>query len=295
MTDEQLPKASEDGPFFRWQIGILTLNGDALLQACLASIIEHTCHRKDWTVFVIDDGSEEQSLRALRQIVPFFEMEAQERGCDGPMFQMAEGRANLGIPDRWNHLAMSEWTAGFQAQTPYLAFLNNDVQVCPGWLEALEYAIKNNDAGMVCLNQKPTSIHEGGEGVTVRPASSGFCFATTRTIYETVGPFDANYFNFFEDKDWGIRCWRKGLGCFDIPPEIDHKVGETFRQNERVLRPDMRMKLSRRLFRQKYADGLEDVRQAIESWAKRPFKYLLDGKELECYPQKADMEVLDVV
>jgi GT2 family glycosyltransferase len=117
--------------------------------------------------------------------------------------------------------------------TPLLAFTDDDVRICPGWLERIvEVFHRNPDAGAVCgraRNSRGQLLQGGAEGVYRWPADpfalgSGYNMAFRRRALQEVGPFDADLgaggrFASSEDTDMFYRVLRAGWSvvcCDDI-------------------------------------------------------------------------------
>jgi GT2 family glycosyltransferase len=88
-------------------------------------------------------------------------------------------------------------------------------------------------------------------------AANGYCFMVKKQVWEQVGWFDEEYISFYEEVDFGVRCWQAGLQSFNIPwPVINHEWSSTFAQNGQLLLPQVRMENSRRRFIQKWGADL---------------------------------------
>ncbi|MCY3782878.1 MAG: glycosyltransferase family 2 protein [Chloroflexi bacterium] len=93
---------------------VLTYNSGAFIDRCLNSVLDTDYPAFDVTV--VDNDSTDGSVRNLRR--------------DFPGVALVETGANLGF-SRGNNLAMREATA------PFIALLNPDTEVDPGWLRPL--------------------------------------------------------------------------------------------------------------------------------------------------------------
>ena len=132
------------------------------------------------------------------------------------------------------------------AQGEYLAFLNPDTTVEPGWLEALLSALQDDpQAGMaaskILLLDDPQRINTCGNemhisGLTLcrgmgQPehsfsnleqvsAVSGAAFMMRRELFETLGGFDENFFMYMEDTDLSLRARLAGYTCLYVPGSV---------------------------------------------------------------------------
>lgn len=234
-------------------VGIATLNGVTRIDPLLASIKACTSG-VNYKVIVIDDGSTERNLVQLRAL------------CAAYGVELREHRTNQGIPATWNHLVE-------RYDCQHVALLNDDVLVKPGWLEAMVYfELCNKNVGMVGLHPNRDGkivVCGGGE---MDPSSSyaqiphrvvaanGYCFLVKKEVWAKVGRFDEEYLSFYEEVDFGVRCWQAGLQSFNIPwPIIEHEWSSTFAQNDQLLLPQVRMKNSRERFIRKWDMDLPDL------------------------------------
>lgn len=98
----------------RVHVVVLTYNPGAFIDRCLCSVLDTDYPAFDVTV--VDNDSTDGSVRNLRR--------------DFPGVELVEAGANLGFA-QGNNLAMREATA------PFIALLNPDTEVDPGWLRPL--------------------------------------------------------------------------------------------------------------------------------------------------------------
>jgi GT2 family glycosyltransferase len=238
-------------------VGIATLNGVTRIDPLLASIKACTGD-VNYKVVVIDDGSTERNLIQLRDL------------CAAHGVELREHRTNQGIPTTWNHLVE-------RYDCTYAALLNDDVVVKPGWLEAMLYFAMRHDVGMVGLHPNRNGkivVCGGGEMDPDDPlaqiphrvvAANGYCFLIRKQTWDRVGRFDEEYMSFYEEVDFGVRCWQAGLQSFNIPwPIIEHEWSSTFAQNDQLLLPQVRMKNSRERFIRKWGADLPDLIPALK-------------------------------
>jgi len=120
---------------------------------------------------------------------------------------------NQGISKSWN------WGAQ-QSKNNDLIFLNDDLLLPKFWLEAFQEGLKNE--WMVCPqytrinDNKWKGKHDEVDKVLVKaiigppPGFAGFCWGLKREAYEKIGPFDEQFFYWFTDTDYFIRCSRAG-------------------------------------------------------------------------------------
>lgn len=153
-----------------------------------------------------------------------------------PEITLIRNRTNLGFPAANNR-------AAYQAQGRYLAFLNPDTEVEPGWLESLITALQEQPGvGLVTaqillmhdtnrINACGNDLHLTGftlcralgnkrhfdDNLTEVGAVSGAAFAIRRELYEALGGFDESFFLYMEDSDLSLRARLAGYRCLYVP------------------------------------------------------------------------------
>ena len=132
------------------------------------------------------------------------------------------------------------------ARGEFLAFLNPDTTVQPGWLDALLAALQANpDAGLatarILLLDDPQRINTCGNeihisGLTLcrgmgQPSTafpdldevgavSGAAFAMRKALFETLHGFDESFFLYMEDTDLSLRARLAGWRILYVPGSI---------------------------------------------------------------------------
>jgi GT2 family glycosyltransferase len=160
---------------------------------------------------------------------------------DFPRTSVISSPANLGYGGGCN-------LGASKAQGRYLAFLNPDTIVQPGWLDALIDALKSDSrAGLatpkILMASSPDLINACGNdvhltGLTLcrglgapssshdRPsqvsAVSGAAFLVRRELFERLGGFDSDYFMYFEDTDLSLRARLAGYRSLYVPTATVH-------------------------------------------------------------------------
>lgn len=173
-------------------------------------------------VVLVDNGCTDGDVRELA-------------GMDGVTVVTPPG--NLGFAGGCN--------VGVAAATgEYIGLVNSDAIVAPTTLAELITALHLPDVaiagGSVRLSSAPELINSAGNPVHVLGLSwagrmgepehrtapeevtvaSGACLVTTRTWWDALGGFDAEYFAYHEDADLSLRTWRAGRRVMYVPTAV---------------------------------------------------------------------------
>lgn len=225
---------------------IVNFNSKDYLTKCVQSVLASTVPVE---VFVIDNGSEDESLSILKNAM----------GCE-PRLHLTENKENLGFA-RANNEVMP------MTKSEYILFLNPDCVIKPNTIEAMmEVMDSNPEAGMAgCLIRNPNGseqagsrryiptpwrsmirvlklakffrkhprfaiINLAGQPLPDRPvpmeAISGAFMFVRRKAMEQVGQMDEKYFLHCEDLDWFMRFRKDGWKILFVPHvEITHTKG----------------------------------------------------------------------
>jgi len=200
---------------------VVNYNGEAFLEACLQSVLDQS--RSPDQILVVDNASADQSLSLLQTSFP-----------DIPLLALRE---NLGYAGACNR--------GIRETTGELiANLNNDLVLDSRWLESL---LKENSpawdfwACRILFASDPSRVDSAGDGMAV--VGSGFkighgdlarhhetacevfgaCGAAAlyrRSLLESVGGFDPDFFLIYEDADLNVRARLLGFRCLYVPGAV---------------------------------------------------------------------------
>lgn len=201
---------------------IANWNGVALLPDCLRSLERCAAHDGvDVETIVVDNGSQDGSVSYLRQ--------------SWPDVQVIVNSRNLGFAVANNQ--------GFRAASaPFIATLNNDIRVRPGWFMETLTQMRDPCVGAVAttiLYESPPGVVNStgiemnrlgraldradgtplGE-VTDMTAPFGACAGAALYRAEALseaGGFDERYFAYYEDVDLAWRLRRMGWACAFSP------------------------------------------------------------------------------
>ncbi|TME18423.1 MAG: glycosyltransferase family 2 protein [Chloroflexi bacterium] len=212
---------------------VLNYNGRQHLARCLGSLRDLDYPRKKLEVILCDNASSDESVAFVKRGFPEVKVVQLDQN-----YGFAEG----------NNRAVA------QAQGDWIGFLNNDMEVEPGWLQAMLQPL-HAQPELACIASKilswdgktidfiGTGVSFQGLGFQVdhgKPSSEddkarrlicpcGGAMLVKRELFEAVGGFDADYFGFYEDVDLG---WRLNLLGYDVwyTPEavVRHRHNSSF-------------------------------------------------------------------
>jgi GT2 family glycosyltransferase len=213
-TLERAPRAS---------VIVVNYNAGRQLTQCLRAL-QKGC-RQDDEIILVDNASTDSSAAEVTHAFPGV--------------QVVRSEANLGF-GCGNNLGAR------QARGRYLAFLNPDTVVEPGWLEALINALEAdpqaglatsrilllNDPGRIntCGNEchytglalcRGMGMDRGAfDQLEAVSAVSGAAFAMRRALFQSLGGFDETFFMYVEDTDLSWRARLAGYRCLYVPASI---------------------------------------------------------------------------
>ena len=241
-------------------VGISTYNGNWRVEELLSSIRQHTEYPKeDYKIVVIDDGSREDYLIALRETCSRFQV------------PLREHRQNLGISATWNHL--TRYFGETEERAEYNILINDDIFCTDYWLTSLMYFLENNKCGTAGLpllfgsphddkatimrpDQGDKNVNAGPDVTSIKPgrvmAAPGCLFGFKRSLFDEIGGFDENFKSFYEEVSFGTECAKRGYPSYAMSwPRVWHMWGATFAANPE-LEASKRMSESRAYYIQKW-------------------------------------------
>lgn len=209
-------------------------------------------------VFVVDNGSSDDSLARLRAAHP--RVEIVENGC------------NMGYAAAVNR-------AIHRSRSGFVLVLNNDAIVPSDLLGRFEYLFRTRPEAAVigpllvdrdgapsrCFGVEPSPAGEMGlrrshrrrpplpaEPVAPVDWISGACMAVRRAAIERDGSIDGGFFFYFEDVEWCIRLRRAGWqALLDRQTRVVHEMGAStkpVRRGAQIEALRSRLRLYRRIF-----------------------------------------------
>lgn len=196
---------------------IVNWNGKKHLSRCLRSLVE--IKYSNFEVIVVDNGSSDGSVEYIKR--------------NFSQVKIIQNKKNLGFAGG-NNIGIKK------AKGEYVLFLNNDTEVTPNLLSILIDALEKDDKIAIAqpkiIFMDSNKLQAGGDFLT----SSGFlyhygygkdpndprynkkmeifsacgaCMVARSDIIRRIGPFDLDFFCYFEESD---LCWRVNLAGYKV-------------------------------------------------------------------------------
>ncbi len=210
-------------------VAVLSYNGRHLLEVILPSLARQSF--RDFEVVVVDNGSRDDTSQWLSE--------------HWPEVQTVSLLHNIGVTAALNVCAQA-------GRGEFVGLFNNDIELHPDCLGELVKALQEHaDAGwaggkLMDFYRRDTidgagdvftwsgSGHRRGHGERDRgqydqpQAIFGACGGAAvyrRSALESVGPFDEDFFAFYEDIDWDFRAQLAGFACRYVPTAVAYHMG----------------------------------------------------------------------
>jgi GT2 family glycosyltransferase len=210
-------------------VAVLSYDGRHLLEMILPSLARQRF--RDFEVVVVDNGSRDDTDAWLRENWPHVEV--------------------VTLPDNVGVTAALNVCAGAGCGE-LLALLNNDLELAPDCLGELVGALDDHPeagwAGAKLMDFDQRDVIDGagdvytwsgtagrrGHGERDRGqydeprAIFGACGGASiyrRSVLRDVGPFDEDFFAFYEDVDWNLRAQLAGFSCRYVPTAVVYHMG----------------------------------------------------------------------
>ncbi len=225
----------------KWSAIITTFNSEDVIEKALFSLFSLPPAEKPDKIVVVDNASTDKTLLLLESLKN--------------KITLIKNTKNLGL-SKANNIGV------LKTQTPYLFFLNPDIEILPGAITALEKSVSMNpEAALI----GPSMINEKNEQQsTARTWPTPIVVAARRTFLsktkfgkkiasnhlnmfnaqeelsfphwlvgaailltpkgrKTVGLMSERYFLYFEDVEWCWRAWKRGMTIvFEPNARIKH-------------------------------------------------------------------------
>ena len=213
-------------------ISIVIPNYDGLrhLEGCLSALRQQAF--RNFETILVDNGSRDASISFVQKHFP-----------EVRIVTLAENRGFAAAINAGVAVAEGE----------FVAWLNNDTEADPGWLEALQSVLDRREYSMwasrVVWFDRPHLLDSAGDGFTraavpfkrghLDPVSnyetqdevfapSGSAAVFRRTLIADVGELDERFFLVHEDVDFCLRARLRGHRCLYVPDAIvKHKVNSS--------------------------------------------------------------------
>lgn len=207
---------------------IVNYNGKVYLDDCITSLMEQTYPAIE--IIFVDNGSNDDSIDHVKKKFPFV--------------KVIDNKENLGFAKGVN--------IGINyARGEFIATLNNDTKVVPGWVEELVVAINSDKNVGMCASKMlfmkyPELINSTGICIS----RSGACWDRgmfecdkgqydiitevfgpcagaalyRKNMLEGIGLFDDDFYAYMEDADLAFRGRLAGWKCLYVPKAVVYHV-----------------------------------------------------------------------
>jgi GT2 family glycosyltransferase/ubiquinone/menaquinone biosynthesis C-methylase UbiE/glycosyltransferase involved in cell wall biosynthesis len=259
-------------------------DGWALTHACLRSLAAESS-KVPFEVIVVDDASTDETRRCLESV-------------DG--IRVLHLDSNRGFLHAVN-------TGAGCAGGDFLLLLNNDVEVQPGWLDAL-VATAESDSNIGIVGARlvyPDGLLQEAGGIIWSDATgwnygryqdsknpsfsfrrdvdfcSGACLLVRNDLWQKVGGFDAQFAPaYYEDADLAFSARALGYRVVYEPKSVViHKEGSSYGTDASTTKTSL-MEINRKAFQEKWTAALlhhvprDEARVRVASW-RRPAGHAL--------------------
>lgn len=210
-----LPTSTPIGTAPLFTISVLCLNNLPLTRACIESILTHSGPPSRYELIITDNGSTDDTAKWLKQL---------KRRAKTSHIRIVSNTTNLGFQDPNAH-------ALTLARGQFLVLLNNDMEACPGWLDAL-HAPFTTDPLLAITGVSGTcgnlDSHFHGQPTNDHHPEyiEGGCLMIPTALARRHGLWsDYIKFAYYEDTDLSLRLRELGhtIQTVDIPITHHHR------------------------------------------------------------------------
>ncbi len=184
----------------------VTYNSQKYIKKCFASVLNSEFDIDKLFIYVVDNGSVDDTLRLLRESKAQFE-------ARGGHFKIIKSKKNLGF-GMANNLGFKK------GNSENVCFFNIDTEVFPDTLRIIEDEIANADKtfAMWELRQFPYEHPKIYNAVTMEETwASGAAFVIRREVFKKLKGFDPHIFMYAEDVDLSWKLRSQGYKIKYIP------------------------------------------------------------------------------
>jgi GT2 family glycosyltransferase len=243
----------------RVSVVVVNYNGMEVLEGCLRALLEDT-GGTEVEILVVDNASSDDSAEVAERLAPEHDSIRLIRSATNRGYA---GAVNAALPE---------------ARGEYLAVLNMDVVVSPGWLDPLVSLLEANpDAGVACplilLESDPGKINAAGQNLNKTGLGfnrwlgkdrgvageepfeitglHGAAFVIRKALLDRLGGWDESGFLYFEDVElsWLLRIAGSEIWCVPASTVVHdyhltmfpHKLFLLERNRWKMLLADLRL------------------------------------------------------
>lgn len=209
---------------------VLNWNGEKVITECINSITN--LNYKNIEIIIVDNNSIDRSLEIINRF---------------SKIKLIKNLSNLGFAAGMN-------IGIINSNGKYIATLNNDVMVCPDWLDRpIELLQSNPKIGIISCRQmvykepdkidvlytkktpyllpkpvgtnKKYSLHPEFHSEKEVFCASGASVIYRKEIFEKYGVFDERFFAYHEESDLQTRALNDGWKCMYVPSAVVYHMG----------------------------------------------------------------------
>ncbi len=223
---------------------------------CLSSFKDHLF--PNWQIVLVDNASTDNTVATVR--------------AQFPNVHIIENKCNLGYAEG-NNVGIRY---ALEQDAKYVFLLNNDTIVPPSTLkQLLEVAEANSNIGILCPRIISYHDHsrqyvgarilwENGVGVEIERSPEGLpefletdyapgCALLIRSrVIREIGLLASDFFAYFEDVDWSLRCRQAGYRVVVVPQAAIFHKGTMDQSDRKSATAEFYFRRNQFLFMRKY-------------------------------------------
>jgi GT2 family glycosyltransferase/ADP-heptose:LPS heptosyltransferase len=201
----------------KYSISMVCYNHVDLTIKCLESVMKHFGKSKDFEILIVNNNSTDGTKKYLNDFKELYQ--------NNLNVQIVHSTENKGFMTPQNYNASI-------SVGKYLVVLNNDLEVCAGWLDKMEEPfLKNSNMAIVGLKQNPGAFDEHGSGYVNGDIEyiEMSCAMIRNDLVKKYGLFDDKIleFGYCEDADFSLRLRERGYDIATVQLPIKHHRSST--------------------------------------------------------------------